>query len=134
MAPSNRRPRAAAGIIERHDNSILIVLPPEQVEGARCWRFPRGLAREGEPPEAAMRRVAQEQLGFAVEIVVGQPPVVVHLEGAEVEMRYFFCGVENGEPRAITYAELRWVPKGHLREYEFDDASKPIVEWMLESR
>lgn len=123
----------AAGIIERHDNSLLIVLPAEQVEGARCWRFPRGSVREGEPPEAAMRRIAKEQLGFAVEIVVGQPPVMTNLEGAEVEMRYFFCGVEYGEPQPIAYAELRWVLKGQLREYEFDDASKAIVDWLLET-
>jgi hypothetical protein len=55
------------------------------------------------------------------------------LDGREVEMRYFFCGVMDGEPRPGPYAEIRWVSKGHLREYEFDAPSKPVVDWLLES-
>ena len=84
--------------------------------------------------EAAMRRIAREQLGIEVEIVVGQPPIVAALQDAEVELRYFFCGVIEGDADRGEYAELRWVPRGQLREYDFDDVSRPVVEWLLESR
>ena len=128
-----RRPRVAVGIIERHDNHILIVLPSSPDDQTRLWRFPRGLADIDESPEQAMRSIADEQLGIPVEIVVGQPPVTAMLDGREVEMRCFFCGVADGEPHLGPYAEIRWVTRGHLREYEFDDPSKPVVEWLLES-
>lgn len=128
-----RKPRIAAGIIERQDNHVLIVLPAPAQGRPRLWQFPRDLTQPGEPPEAAMRRIALEQLGLCIEIVVGQPPVMASLDGREVELRYFFCGVADGEPHAGPYAEIRWVSKGHLREYEFDAPSQPIVEWMLES-
>ncbi len=128
-----RRPRVAVGIIERHDNHVLIVLPSTTDEQTRLWQFPRGSANVDESPEQAMRRTASAQLGIQVEIVVGQPPVPAMLDGQEVEMRYFFCGVAEGEPRPGLYAEIRWVTRGHLREYEFDDSSKPVVEWLLES-
>jgi len=128
-----RRPRVAVGIIERHNNHVLIVLPSSPDDQTRLWRFPRGLANIDESPEQAMRRIADEQLGIDIEIVVGQPPVAAMLDGREVEMRCFFCGVADGEPHLGPYAEIRWVTRGHLREYEFDAPSKPVVEWLLES-
>jgi len=134
MARTRPLPQLAAGIIERFDNHVLIVLPESQAEGARWWRFPRGPVRPGEPTEEAMRRIAREQLDLEVEIVLGQPPIVARFEDAEVELRYFFCGIIQGEPERGEYAECRWVPKGQLREYDFDDASRPVVEWLLESR
>ncbi len=79
-----------------------------------------------------MRRIALEQLGIHVEIVVGQPPLTAALDGQEFEVRCFFCGIIDGEPLKGPYAEIRWVSRGHLREYEFDYPSKPIVEWLLE--
>jgi len=134
MARPRPRPQLAAAIIERHDNHVLIALPESQADGSRWWRFPRGPVREGESTEVAMRRITSEQLGLEVEIVVGQPPIIASLQDAEVELRYFFCGVIQGEAEPGEYAELRWVPRGQLREYEFDDVSRPVVEWILESR
>lgn len=79
-----------------------------------------------------MRRVANEGLGVEVEIVVGQPPIAVKIESCEVELRYFFCGIITGDLSAGDYAEIRWVNRGHLREYEFDEASRAVVEWLLQ--
>jgi 8-oxo-dGTP pyrophosphatase MutT (NUDIX family) len=124
-----RRPRVAVGIIEQHDNHVLIVLPSTPDDQTRLWQFPRGLAGIDESPEQAMRRTAIEQLGIHVEIVVGQPPVTAMLDGQEVEMRFFFCGVADGEPRPLRKSAGS---QGHLRS-DFDDPSKPVVKWLLES-
>jgi ADP-ribose pyrophosphatase YjhB (NUDIX family) len=128
----SRWPLFAAGVIERFDNDVLICLPRRPEGADRLWEFPRGLAREDESPEAAMRRFAREVLGIEVEIVVGQPPLVEQAEGREIELRYFFCGILNGAVRADAYQEIRWVPKAHLREYEFDEASAPVAAWLVE--
>ncbi len=69
-----RKPRVAVGIIERHDNHVLIVLPSTPDDQTRLWQFPRGLANIDESPEQAMRRIADEQLAIHVEIVGGQRP------------------------------------------------------------
>jgi 8-oxo-dGTP pyrophosphatase MutT (NUDIX family) len=130
-----RRSKSAiwvAAIIERHDNHVLIALPKEQVEASRLWQFPRGLLRAPESPETALRRVVQEDLGIAVEIVVGQPPIECILEGVPAEVRYFFCGVSAGEPTPGPYGEIQWIPRIHLLEYEFDEASRPVAEWILD--
>lgn len=122
-----------AGVIERADNHVLIVLLDAADATARRWQFPRGAAKPGESPEAAMRRVAMKQLGMEVEIVVGQPPLFDAAGGDPIELRYFFCGVIKGEPGGDTYAETRWVLKGRLREYEFEPVSGQVVDWLLDS-
>jgi ADP-ribose pyrophosphatase YjhB (NUDIX family) len=125
-------PRYAAAIIERADNHILIALPADS-EPARHWIFPRGLAEAKESTEAAMRRIARDQLGIIVELVIGQPPLLCEIGERPSEIRYFFCGVSSGEAKPGPYSEIRWIPRAHLREYDFDDPSKAVVEWLLTS-
>lgn len=130
-----KRPRGAlyvAAIIERHDNQLLIALPAVGPEEARHWRFPRGSAHEYESPEAAIRRVAREDLSIEIEIVVGQPPLEAEIDGVRATLRFFFCGITTGEPARGRYADVRWIPKAHLREYDFDRLSLPVTRWMLE--
>lgn len=133
MALTARRPLYVAAIVERFDNHLLIESGAKREDGTGLWRFPRGRAAPGESAEAAMRRVAKEWLGIEVEIVVGQPPLVERVDGDAVELRYFFCGILRGEPAASEGGELRWVSRGHLREYEFDGPSRAVAEWLVES-
>jgi ADP-ribose pyrophosphatase YjhB (NUDIX family) len=132
MSLQPTRPRYAAAIIERTDNHVLIALPPE-TEQTRKWTFPRGLADPKESVEAALRRIALEQLGIIVELVIGQPPLLCDIDGRSCEIRYFFCGVSSGDAKPGPYSEIRWVTRAHLREYDFDDPSKAVVEWLLTS-
>jgi hypothetical protein len=80
-----------------------------------------------------MRRIAREQLGVIVELVIGQPPLLCDIAGQSCEIRYFFCGVSSGDAKPGPYSEIRWISRAHLREYDFDDSSKVVVEWLLTS-
>jgi 8-oxo-dGTP diphosphatase len=127
------RPTYAAAILERHDNHLLIALRKSIDPERRLWQFPRGRVEEGESPERAMRRIARDTLGVKIEIVIGQPPFLARVEGREVEVRFFICGILDDEVSLGPYEEIRWISKHHLQEYEFDDISTPVVEWLLES-
>lgn len=132
MARNPKLPLHVAGIIERYDNHVLIALP--KADGvSRLWQLPRGPASHGESPETAIRRTLRDNLGIDVEVSVGQPPLVERVDGKDTELRYFFCGLAAGEAGPGPYAEIRWVPKAHLREYEFDAPSQCVVQWLLES-
>jgi len=133
MALTARRPLYVAAIVERFDNHMLIAQGEGREDGTSLWRFPRGRANPGESAEMAMRRVARETLGLEIEVVVGQPPLVEVVDGVPAELRYFFCGVIQGEPTSPDGRELRWVSKPHLREYEFDGPSRIVVEWLLDA-
>ena len=133
MAKRARTPRYAAGIVERPDNHILIATSEGSAATERLWHFPRGAVAPDESPEAAIRRIAEDELGLTIEIVVGQPPLRCRIDGKEAELRYFFCGIITGEARSSSTAELRWVSRAHLREYDFDAPSQPVVGWLLET-
>jgi len=134
MARKHKHPRFAAGIIERHDNHVLIALPTSVAAMHRLWQFPRGPVQDDESPEGGIRRFCREQIGLEVEVVVGQPPLLFEIDGQECEVRYFFCGIISGEARPGLFQEIRWVSHAHLREYDFDPASQPIVDWVLEEK
>ena len=128
-----RKPVYAAAVIERHDNQMLIALPAGRKGGSRQWQFPRSSVERGESPEEATRRMVLKKLGIAVEIVVGQPPLEFEIDGRKVELRYFFCSVSDGEAKPGPFAEIRWILRGHLREYEFDGPSRSVTKWLLGS-
>lgn len=121
----------AAAVIEREDGCVLIATGKEASDSSRLWHFPRCPVTPGETPEAAMRRFAAEEIGIPVDIIEGRPPLVCQVDGSEIELRYLFCGPVGDDTQTGSYAEVRWVPKAHLREYEFDPASKPVSDWML---
>lgn len=125
-----RRPQYCAAIIERADSAFLVAQPKEQTAVSQ-WIFPRGRAGTDESAEAAMRRIAHEQLGVFVELVVGQPPLPVLVDGVASEIRYFFCGIAGGQPRAGPYNQLRWVTKRQLGEIDLDDSSRQVADWLL---
>lgn len=141
MSLQRRRPMIAAAILETHNNTVLIVRPrsehdraPKDDPGAERmpWQFPRGIVDPEETAEAGMRRIAWEQLGIKMEIVVGQPPFVHELDGREHEVRFFIGGIlSHREPARPHYAEDRWIQRGHLREYDFDELSQPVAKWFL---
>ena len=54
---------SAAGLVERDDGAILLVLSPR-----RGWEFPGGLIEPGENIEDALRREIHEESGVDVEI------------------------------------------------------------------
>lgn len=136
MARSKSSKAIVAAIIERQDNYILIVRSSESTEstcdGPR-WAFPRGWVKGDESPEAATRRTTREDLGIEVEIVVGQPPLVEEIGGERVELRFFFCGLISGGEESGPEDAIRWVPRHHLREYEFDALFQPVADWLLET-
>ena len=128
----HQRPIYSACILERSDNHLLIAKITQDAGNEAAWRFPRGPAEASESPEAAMRRIAKHDLGVEVDMTVGQPPLIMEIDGQQVELRYFFCTLAVGEPNAQENAECRWVLRGQLLEYDFDPQSQPVVDWLLE--
>ena len=132
MGKSAPQESYVAAIIERVDNAILIALPPGQGLQERRWRFPLARKKRAEMPEVAIRRLAKTVLGTELEIVVGQPPIPVLIDGVPSILRYFFCGLLGDEPTPGPYDEVRWVQRGRLIEYEYDETAHAVVDWLVE--
>ena len=127
---AKRQPIFVSALVERFDGFVLICRP-HGADHPRRWEFPGGLARDDESPEAAMRRLATERAGIHIEISVGQPPLLGHRDGQELEHRYFLGGLSAGQAEPIDYAEVRWIAKGQLCEYDFDSPTREVVDWCV---
>ncbi len=130
MTKLPRRPLVVAAILENEDGAVLIARVPSTNGGTPFWQFPRGSVQADESAESAVRRLTWSDMEIQVEIVTGQPPIVVTVDGIETELRYFFCDVIDGSPRTGMYSEFRWVAKAQLCEYDFDVHSTPVAHWL----
>ncbi len=123
---------AVSCIIERPNAEVLICRSANASAGERAWEFPTGLKASEESPEAAIRRVCKKRVGLAISIHTGQPPFVADYEGKLATYRFFLAVADAGKTDVTDYAEVRWVKKGQLCEYDFDKAVAPVVAWFTE--
>lgn len=122
-------PNYAVGLLQRADGRYLIYRPTADGDPG-VWLFPRGPVRPGESPEAAMRRVALEQVGLHVELDVGQPPYHVELDGQRVCFRCFLGGVVQGDTDGVADLEMLWVHAVQLVEFDVAPEYKEIAQWL----
>lgn len=117
----------AAGLIRR-DGRYLIAKRKPGVHLAGLWEFPGGKREMGETLEDCLRRELFEELGIRVDIPI--PFQIIRHDYSEktVELHFFRCTIEAGQPTPVDCAELRWVYPSELSEYQFPPADRPIIE------
>jgi len=117
----------AAGLICR-DGRYLIARRKPGVHLAGLWEFPGGKREADETLEDCLRRELLEELCVQVDVPI--PFQIIRHEYAEktVELHFFRCTIDAGQPMPVDCAELRWVSPSELTAYEFPPADRPIIE------
>jgi len=117
-----------AAVIER-DGQILIGQRKGGGRHALKWEFPGGKVEPGEGPRAALARELREELGMEAQIgeeierydfsYAAQPPT--HL--------IFFRVTEfAGEPANLDFAQIAWVERQRLPDYDFLEGDVAFVK------
>ena len=117
-----------AAVIER-DGQILIGQRKAGGRHALKWEFPGGKVEPGEGPRAALARELREELGMEAQIgeeierydfsYAAQPPT--HL--------IFFRVTEfAGEPANLDFAQIAWVERQRLPDYDFLEGDVAFVK------
>jgi 8-oxo-dGTP diphosphatase len=121
--------QVAAGLIKK-DRRYLITKRPAGVHLAGFWEFPGGKRETGESLEQCLLRELKEELG--IDIIPGSPAHIIRHEYPEklVELHFFCCTIQRGEPQALGCEELRWVAANDLLQYEFPPADRPIIDML----
>lgn len=117
----------AAGLIRRNGR-YLIARRKAGTHLAGFWEFPGGKREAGESLVDCLRRELFEELGIRIDVPI--PYQIIRHEYSEriVELHFFRCGIEEGEPAAIECEEIRWVRSDELSGFEFPPADHLIIK------
>ena len=117
----------AAGLICR-EGRYLIARRKPGIHLAGLWEFPGGKREADETLEDCLRRELFEELSIRVDMPI--PFRIIRHEYAEktVELHFFRCAIEDGQPEAVDCAEVRWVSPQELDHYQFPPADRPVID------
>jgi 8-oxo-dGTP diphosphatase len=119
------------GIITDATHRVLACLRPPGKHLADKWEFPGGKVEPGETPETALIRELLEELEVNVEILRALTPVIWDYGRGRIRLVPFVCRINNGEPKALDHAEVRWLKASSLQELDWAEADEPILaEWL----
>ncbi len=117
----------SAALIFR-DGKLLIAQRHADAHLGGLWEFPGGKREESETFEECLLREIREELG--TEISVGELFEEIFHDYPEksVRLKFFLCRLISGEPQKIGVADLRWIEKSQLDEFEFPAADAQLLQ------
>lgn len=122
---------AAAALIDR-DNRVLLAKRPEGKPLAGLWEFPGGKVKDGETPEAALRRELAEELSIDVcETCLAPFTFASHTYAAfHLLMPLYICRNWDRDIVPREGQEIVWARASRLDRYPMPPADKPLVPWL----
>ena len=111
------------------DEILIIQRPLDGLLGG-LWEFPGGRRREGETLTDGVTRTVLESTGVTVQ--TDQPlPIVSHaFTHFKITLYGFHCTPIDGEARAITCHDARWVSTARLSDFAFSKAHNRLIDIM----
>lgn len=119
----------AAAVLADADNRVLLAQRPEGKSMAGLWEFPGGKVDPGEPPELALIRELDEELGIAVRPACLLPLTFAShaYESFHLLMPVFLIRTWDGFPRGREGQGLAWVRPNKLKDYPMPPADLPLI-------
>ncbi|MBK9308415.1 MAG: 8-oxo-dGTP diphosphatase MutT [Nitrospira sp.] len=117
----------AAGIIHRQGRYLIARRKPG-VHLAGFWEFPGGKREAGESLAECLQRELFEELSISIDLPIPYQIVRHDYPDKIVELHFFRCTIEQGEPIPIGCEEIRWVPPEELARFRFPPADQAIIQ------
>lgn len=121
-----RRLHVVAALIERRG---LVLLSQRRADQSLplLWEFPGGKVEPGESPEAALVREIREELGCRIHVGEVVETIVHAYPEFDLEMPVYRATLDGDEPRAVTVADVAWVPRKRITNLPMPPADIPFA-------
>jgi mutator protein MutT len=117
----------AAGLIHR-DGRYLIARRKPGVHLAGFWEFPGGKREMGESLTECLQRELFEELSVRIDQPIPYRIVRHDYLDQIIELHFFLCAIEQGEPVPIGCEEIRWVYPKDLTQFTFPPADYAVID------
>lgn len=117
----------AAGLIHRNGRYLIARRKPG-VHLAGYWEFPGGKREGGESLTDCLQRELYEELRVRVDLPIPYQIVRHDYQDKIVELHFFRCAIEQGEPVPLGCEEIRWVSPEELTLFTFPPADYAVIQ------
>jgi mutator protein MutT len=117
----------AAGLIHR-DGRYLIARRKPGVHLAGFWEFPGGKREIGESLTECLQRELFEELSIRIDQPIAYRVIRHDYLDQIIELHFFLCAIEQGEPVPIGCEEIRWVYPEDLTQFTFPPADYAVID------
>ena len=125
------RKRIGIAVVE-NNGRYLVGLRPQGVPLAGLSEFPGGKCESDETPRACAVRECREETGLMVVPTEQLATVNFSYPHGDVELHFWKCGLAPGlSADARPQGGFRWVDLQELRNLEFPEANRSILEQLL---
>jgi 8-oxo-dGTP diphosphatase len=119
-----------AGLIHRNGR-YLIARRKLGVHLAGFWEFPGGKREAGESLTECLQRELFEELNISIDLPIPYQIVRHDYSDKIVELHFFRCAIERGEPVPLGCEEIRWVFPAELTQFRFPPADHAVIQALL---
>jgi 8-oxo-dGTP diphosphatase len=116
----------AAGIIQ-NGQKILISQRGQESHLAGYWEFPGGKRKSGESYEECLVREILEELNIEVAVERLFEEITYEYSEKIVTLRFFLCGIKNGEVKPLEGQAFTWIDLSSLSSYRFPPADASLI-------
>lgn len=115
------------GVVEK-DGKVLITQRKYEDHLGGVWEFPGGKKKAGEDDQSCVERELFEELGIRVKAQSHLETIRYAYPDRRLELRFYSCSLEGGEPKPLEVQDFRWVAPAELIYYQFPKADRDLVE------
>ena len=122
----------AVGIIFNASDEVLIALRDEDKHQGGLWEFPGGKVEAGESVTEALSRELQEELNL--QVLDSSPLLEIEHNYGDKQVKLDVWQVDEfrGKASGMEGQPICWVGLENLQDYQFPDANRKIVSFLLE--
>lgn len=116
-----------AALIRQSDKLLICKRPPEKSRGL-LWEFVGGKVEKGENKEDALIRECREELDITIKVNDVFCEVIHNYPDIDIHLTLFNAEIIKGEPKLLEHAELKWITKNDIPNFDFCPADREILE------